>query len=243
MSQEFQLYRFMNLDGSTKDWAIRNNHDGTYTKRWGKTGTRLQSKEFLLKHPQALTNDINKKERKGYQFIGNRDIDDEGNLGLSPSAKKAIDLNVHPEDQLYLFWRLRIRQQSTPDTQTIEQFQDKLLSIGKILTDVFGASAFLKDMIIVIKELASNAGQIAKEQGVSSLLLFMAVMKIAPPHVSIQLSHGDGVEISNKLKLESKALSFFDTDLETVRPVAEALGLLEKRLDLSTITSQEDFYF
>jgi hypothetical protein len=58
------------------------------------------------------------------------------------------------------------------------------------------------------------------------------------------LSHEDGVEISNKLKLESKALSFFDTDLETVRPVAEALGLLEKRLDLSAVaTSQDDFYF
>ncbi|MDZ4152964.1 hypothetical protein [Methylicorpusculum sp.] len=72
----------------------------------------------------------------------------------------------------------------------------------------------------------------------------MAMMKVAPKQVSIHLSHDDGVDISNKIKLESKALSIFDTDLESVRPVAESLGLLEKRIDLSLVSSsQDDFYF
>jgi len=37
---------------------------------------------------------------------------------------------------------------------------------------------------------------------------------------------------------------FFDTDMETVRPIAEEIGLLVKRIDLSEVVSVvEDFYF
>ncbi len=39
--EEFELYRFNHHDGSSKDWAIRDNRNGAFTTRWGKTGPRL----------------------------------------------------------------------------------------------------------------------------------------------------------------------------------------------------------
>lgn len=243
----FELYRYTNPDRSTKDWAVRDNGDGTYTSRWGKTGTKLQSKIFD-KSSRSMHEHINSKISKGYKLIGEVLIDDDGKITSASSTKPfGQDSDPHPtEDPPCLFWRLKIKQQAAlSDTQAIGQFHANVLSMGKTITETLSASTFLNNFLqSLVHDQASSAGKLFKEQGVASLLLFMAMMKVAPDQVSIHLSHDDGVEISNKLKLESKALSFFDTDLETVRPVAEALGLLEKRLDLSAVaSSQEDFYF
>jgi hypothetical protein len=83
-----------------------------------------------------------------------------------------------------------------------------------------------------------------KENGVNALLLLLAMKKSAPNTIGVSLSHEDSVEITDQLKSESLALSFFDTDLEAVRPLAQELKLLDKRIDLSTVDSEvEDFYF
>jgi hypothetical protein len=39
--EAYDLYRFTHPDGSSKDWAIRRNPDGTLTTRWGPTGPVL----------------------------------------------------------------------------------------------------------------------------------------------------------------------------------------------------------
>ena len=241
----FELYRFTNPDRSTKDWAVRDNGDGTYTSRWGKTGTKLQSKTFD-RNALKMRDHIRSKLNKGYILIGEVLIDNDGKI-TSASSTKPLGPDPHPtEDPPCLFWRLKInRNADLSDTQAIGQFHANVLAMGKTITGTLGASAFLNNFLqSLVNDQASSAGKLFKEQGVASLLLFMAMMKVAPSQISIHLSHDDGVEISNQLKLESKALSFFDTDLETVRPVAESLGLLEKRLDLSAVaSSQEDFYF
>ena len=240
----FELYRYTNPDRSTKDWAVRDNGNGTYTSRWGKTGTKLQSKTFD-RNGLKMRDHIRSKLNKGYILIGEVLIDDDGKI-TSASSTKPLGQDPHPtEDPPCLFWRLRIKQSVLTDTQAIGQFHVNVLSIAKTITGIIGPSAFLENFLhALLNDKASSAGKLFKEQGVASLLLFMGMMKVAPPQINIHLSHDDGVDISNQLKLESKALSFFDTDLETVRPVAEALGLLEKRLDLSAVaSSQEDFYF
>jgi len=85
---------------------------------------------------------------------------------------------------------------------------------------------------------------LSKENGVASLLLLMVLKKNAPEGITVSLSHEDGVEISDHLKLETEALSFFDADLESIRQIAEEMGLLVKRVDLTMIApEQEDFYF
>lgn len=156
-----------------------------------------------------------------------------------------IDTNPTEGDSPCIFWRVKVRQQDFSDTQAIGQFHANVLSMSKTITGIIGPSAFLENFLhALLNDKASSAGKLFKEDGIASLLLFMAMMNVAPSQIAINLSHEDGVEISNQIKLESKALSFFDTDLETVRPVAEALGLLEKRLDLSAVaSSQQDFYF
>ena len=243
----YQLLRYRNLNGSTKDWAIRNNGNGTYTKRWGKTGTRLQSKDFSIKHPDEIFNEQRLKRNKGYEYIGDFHIDDDGNI-LPVSSDRTVHQvqQPHPtEDPLCLFWRMRIKRDAVSD---IGRFHANVLSIGNAIADFLGASSwiekFLHDLVNDQFSTSSISGKLLKEQGVASLLLFMAMMKVAPEQINIGLSHDDGVDISNNIKLESKALSFFDTDLESVRAVAEAIGLLEKRLDLSSVvSSQDDLYF
>ena len=75
-------------------------------------------------------------------------------------------------------------------------------------------------------------------------MFLLALKKFAPSGITVSLSHEDGVEISDQLKLETEALSFFDTDLESIISISEEIGLLQKRLDLSTIAPElEDFYF
>jgi len=89
METRYELYRYQNPDGSSKDWAIRDNGDGTYTKRWGKTGTRLQSKDFVLNDPDNFWREKQAKERKGYIPVGKFFIDNDGNLSTVPPASLA----------------------------------------------------------------------------------------------------------------------------------------------------------
>ncbi|MBS3951720.1 MAG: hypothetical protein KGZ88_02090 [Methylomicrobium sp.] len=238
----YDLYRFTNPDRSTKDWAVRHNGDGTYTSRWGKTGTRLQAKTFA-KNRLSMNEHIKSKVSKGYKSIGQVLIDDDGTI--SSASSKPLDQDSSPTEESCLFWRLKIKQTDLSDTQAIGTFHANVLAMSSAITDCFGPSVWIKDFLhAMLNGHLSNAGKLFKQQGVASLLLFMAMMKVAPKQVSIHLSHDDGVDISNKIKLESKALSIFDTDLESVRPVAESLGLLEKRIDLSLVSSsQDDFYF
>ncbi len=241
----FELYRFTNPDRSTKDWAVRDNGDGTYTSRWGKTGTRLQSKTFN-KNMLSMNEHVRSKTNKGYRLIGEVLIDDDGKITSASQTSKPQGHDPHPtQDELCIYWRVKIKQTSLADTQAIGTFQLNALSMSKTIQSLLPDHEWIKGFSEkIVKDQLPLSGKLFKEFGVSSLLLFMAMMKVSPDQISIYLSHDDGVEISNKIKLEPKALSFFDTDLESVRPVAEELGLIEKRIDLSIIaSSQDDFYF
>ena len=79
-------------------------------------------------------------------------------------------------------------------------------------------------------ELIKNSGIINKEDGVFVFLFLLALKKFAPRGVTVSLSHEDGVEISDQLKLEIEALSYFDTNLESIRSISEEIGLLQKGL-------------
>ena len=37
----YELYRCIRDDGTSKDWAVRMNPDGSITTRWGRTGKKL----------------------------------------------------------------------------------------------------------------------------------------------------------------------------------------------------------
>jgi len=57
----WNLYRHRNSDGSSKDWAVRSNSDGSITTRWGKTADSLPGisnrygvKQLDIGRPKAM---------------------------------------------------------------------------------------------------------------------------------------------------------------------------------------------
>ena len=58
--------------------------------------------------------------------------------------------------------------------------------------------------------------------------------------VEIGIATENGRELSADLKAEPEVLAFFGTDLDSIRPVAERLGLLQPRLNLASALSDTD---
>ena len=244
MPGKYTLYRFTNKDGSSKDWAVRSNGDGTYTSRWGKTGARLQSKTFQKMTP--MNDHIREKTNKGYKLIGNIFIDHNGKAGdISLASLGPVGEDPHPtQESLCIYWRIKMLPAilNSPAVPFLKGFA---CGCAQSLLRVFPDSSWLGNVKSGHGDFVKpQAGQLLPEHGAGPLLLLMALKKNAADGITISLSHEDGVEISDQLKMESQALSFFDTDLESVRSVAEEIGLLDKRLDLSlVVTELEDFYF
>lgn len=249
----FELYRYFNADGSSKDWAICNESTsfkggGTYTVRWGKTGQRLPQKLTKPVDNRNTVHDlIRSKIRKGYVLIGNVMIDDGGNISnVPPASSKPVGEDPHPQDEPRIYWRIKIPAH-LPESPDLEFFRgmtrgfaDSILRMYPEYEWISAIKSRYRDISLV----KSEAGFWLKEDGVFPFLLLMAMKKHVPGGITISLSHEDSVEISDHLKLETQALSFFGTDLESIRSIAEILGLLAKRLDLSMIAPEhEDFYF
>lgn len=236
--QQYELFRYYHRDGTSKDWAIRVNSGGTVTKRWGKTGTRLTSKEFSMTSWEAQK-EIQAKVGKGYRSLGLVFIDIDGNISNVPSIP-----SVETADAPRIYWRIRIPSYMT-DSPDLASLRGYAIGCANVIYNAYPACLWVgsavKDQGAFVK---NDAGSFLKKDGVASLLLLMALKRRAPEGLIISMSHDDGIEISSTLKLETEALSFFDTDLESVRPIAEKFGLLAKRIDLSMVAPElEDLYF
>lgn len=247
METQYELYRYQNPDGSSKDWAIRDNGNGTYTKRWGKTGTRLQSKDFQLRFPNQVWKESRDKERKGYTPFGLTFIDDDGKVTTLPPASPApvADSPIQEQEDPRIYWRIKI-----PDKlvgkPVLEFFRGQVRAFAQAVIEAYPSCEWVIAINSRYRDISfvkSEAGSFLKEDGVGPLLLLMALKKAAPDGISIALSHDDNVEISHKLKLEGQALSFFGSDLESVRETAEMIGLLDKRLDLAMVESNVGNYY
>ena len=71
-------------------------------------------------------------------------------------------------------------------------------------------------------------------------LLLMALKQQGFAGVEIGIATENGRELSADLKAEPEVLAFFGTDLDSIRPVAEMLGLLQPRLNLASAMSDTD---
>ena len=76
----WSLFRYRNRDGSSKDWAVQTNPDGSISTRWGKTAARLPS----INTRQGIRQfDIEwHKQAKGYSFVAEVTIDSDGKISL-----------------------------------------------------------------------------------------------------------------------------------------------------------------
>ena len=85
MSKPFQLYSFLNSDGSSKTWGVRFNGDGSFTSIWGKTGAKMSSKTKGIGAQDDVQKLIRSKQRKGYEYLGGSFyMGDDGKVVTSP---------------------------------------------------------------------------------------------------------------------------------------------------------------
>jgi predicted DNA-binding WGR domain protein len=241
----FELYRYTHPDGSSKDWAVRRNDDGSLTTRWGPTGPVL---------PQASTRRgdqirlENSKRRKGYVPIGEVEIDDQGRVQPVGQAARAARPPEPPEEALY--WRLSLAPGMNPAdllvwSRLTATAVDRLAAAAGLARTpqahfepgtVQGWSLPATD--------AAGAGQVRRDQGPIPLLVLLAMKALAPAGATLSLATEDGLEVGPDLRVEARLLAWFGTDLDTVRPMAEALGLLQPRLNLAeAIQSDTDAWF
>ncbi|WP_347990257.1 hypothetical protein [Methylomonas sp. AM2-LC] len=250
-SNAFELYRYRNSDGSTKDWAISRNPDGTtYTKRWGKTGTKLQSRVFQDTNNQ-YSKDISGKTSKGYRYIGLFNIDDNGKLidasTIQLSSTAAASAVAEPQQLLNkISWRVKV-QSSATNTELVF-FQGLTRGYCSTLLSLYPENAPVNAIYSRYSDIAfiqSESGFLHCYDGVISLILFMVMKKFAPNNIRVSIAHDDGTDISDQIKIEFKALEMFGTDFESVRLLAESVGLVNKRIDISSFQSSviEDCYF
>ncbi len=242
MSGPFQLYHFDNNDGSSKVWGVRFNNDSTFTTCWGKSLAKMSLKTKGITHPDMVHKLIRSKERKGYVLSGNFFVGDDGKIAtVQPQTdpiETAFPLNVSQEDTR-IYWSIKyINNLPSENFQSFKALSERFKTIFVRFGKNFDQDPIKKSGLV------RNSGIIKKEDGVFVFLFLLALKKFSPVGVTVSLSHDDDVEISDRLKMETEALSFFDTDLESIRSIAEEIGLLAKRLDLSMIAPElEDFYF
>jgi len=250
----WNLFRYRNSDGSSKDWAVTTNADGSISTRWGKTASRLPS---INTRTGIRQYDIERqKQTKGYVFVGEVDIDVNGNVRfpdtsstIAPSVPEATTIPSPPVRVDKLYWhvdccagqatlldmRLALRRW-LGDLEAWSQAQGLAVSDWSGWQRLIDAS--LGD------EAFDLSGQIHREHGVLPWLWLMALKQAAFPGVSVGIATESCRDVSADLKAEADVLALFETDIEVLRPLAESLGLLKPRLDLAlAMADQTDHWF
>jgi len=232
----FALYRHRNADGSSKDWAVCVESQ-TFTTRWGKTGARLsqsKTKPRLADDP-LCSRLIHSKEAKGYRLVGDARIDGDG-IARAPSSPPAEPAEPDSRDEDCIYWRIRIAKVLDADVYAAFRrvSHEKLLCLEPFASlGAYGEPSI--DGWPVPSEGNNPAGQLNPGHGVLPLLYLMALKRSAPPGITVSIASEDEVDISDNPKLEARALKFFGAGLESVREAAEALGLMQKRIDFSKL--------
>lgn len=241
--ETFDLWRYTHPDGSSKDWAIRRNGDGTITTRWRPTGPTLPQVSTRRQDKIALEN---AKRRKGYVHVGQVTIASDGRIHSAKDGKGELlpDEAIVPEPAVY--WRIHLvdtRAAWSDLDHIVERLREKIRGLDPNFDgetwDGWSLPTPARDRSGIIKP--------DKPVGIRPLLYLMALQKLTrelPPGVRVSLATEDGIEIGHDLRSETAVLTSFGTDLESVRPLAETLGLLQPRIDLvEAIRTDHDSWF
>ena len=238
----WSLYRYRNRDGSSKDWAVRTNPDGSITTRWGKTADRLPG---VSTRSGVRQFDIERaKQAKGYVYVAEVEIDSEGKVFLAGQVRPEHSVPSLPAIGA-LYWHIECR--ADPDTGLALGIEvRRLLDIMQALSE-YGANPEqtwpgwqqLLDLSLNAEPFVQS-GQIKQAHGVLPWLLLMALKHQALEGVEIGIATENSRELSADIKAEPEVLAWFGTDLDSVRPVAEMLGLLNPRLNLASALSDTD---
>ncbi|PPD46933.1 MAG: hypothetical protein CTY16_08315 [Methylobacter sp.] len=238
----WRLYRHRNADGSSKDWAVSTNPDGSITTRWGKTAPHLAGANTRNGIRQS---DIEReKQAKGYMFVAEVDIDGAGNVSIQivPAPDPQPSKPSPPVPVVALYWHI--------DCRANRQTRKALAAEVKRLAGVINAISDSKTRpeqswagwqqlteLTLMAGRFEHSGQIKPAQGVMPLLFLLALKHRYFAGVEIDMATENSREVSVDLKAEHEVLAFFGTDLDSIRPIAESLGLLKPRLNLASVLS------
>ena len=239
---DWHLYRHRNNDGSSKDWAVKTNRDGSITTRWGKTAARLPGVSTRRGVRQF---DIERqKQAKGYVFVAEVDIDREGRVFLPGQVMAEL-----PEPPLpamgTLYWHVECSANPDSGMAMVSEIR-RLFEVLHSLSENETLSDRCWSGWQPLLELSVNAapfvqsGQIRQADGVLPWLFLMALKQQAIDGVEIGMATESSREVSVDLKAEAEVLAFFGTDLDRIRATAEVLGLLKPRLNLALALSGSD---
>jgi hypothetical protein len=243
------LYRYRNPDGSSKDWAVQAHPDGSVTTRWGKTASRLPS--ISTRNGVNQVDIERQKRRKGYVFIGQVTIDHEGNVSFpvknSPPQTQPVTDAQSKSLMDTLYWHIDCNAD-----------QDTCINLGVEVRRMIGVLALhsgdntiaetdqdwsglqlLLDLTLTPQGF-TQSGQIQQSHGVKPWLFLMALKFKNFAGVEIGIATEHSRDLSADLKAESEILAFFGCDLESIRPVAEQLGLLKPKLNLAQAMAEQD---
>ncbi|MCQ8130044.1 hypothetical protein [Methylomonas rivi] len=247
----WSLFRYRNSDGSSKDWAVKSNPDGSITTRWGKTASKLPG----VSHRNGVRQfDIEKqKQTKGYVFVGEVEIDGEGNV-VFPGKTSALSQMPGPDSNLApvptppveaLYWTVDCRAERAVRVdlgievrRLIGVIQSVSDQQSKPQQDWDGWQQWLDATLNA--ETFELSGQIKSVQGVLPWLFLLTLKSKGFKGVEIAMATETARDLSVDLKVEQDVLAFFGTDLDSIRETAEVLGLLKPRLNLAVAMSDTD---
>jgi len=245
------LYRYRHRDGSSKDWAVITHPDGSISTRWGKTAARLPSVNTRNGVRQF---DIEKqKQAKGYVFVAEVTIDNDGNVAFPGQNQNHVNQQAENEHLRplveTLYWHIDCKAD-----------HDTCVNLGNEVRRMLGDLQACDDRVTQAEQdwdgwqqllaLTLNAeqftqsGQIQQAHGVMPWLFLLALKYKGFADIDIDIATEHSRELSADLKAEPEVLAFFGTDLDSVRPVAERLGLLKPKLNLAlAMADQDDSWF
>src|SRR5665811_2140712 len=262
------LYRHRNRDGSSKDWAVTTHPDGSISTRWGKTAARLPGVNTRQGVRQF---DIERqKQAKGYVFVAEVTIDNDGHVAFPGQNQSQNHGNQQAEPDKSrqaamehsrslvetLYWHIDC--QATPEVCVeFGRAVRRLLGAIRSLPNAEGVSANtaepnqawkgwhqLLSLTVNAEPFTQSSGQIKPVHGALPCLFLLALKHQGFTGIDIDIATERSREVSTDLKAESALLAFFGTDLDSIRPVAERLGLLKPKLNLAlAMADQDDSWF
>ena len=224
----YELYRCIRENGNSKDWAVRINPDGSITTRWGRTGKNLINIQTRKVDPEALKRS---KARKGYQWIGAFEIDVLGRIE-SDGHRDRRHVVIASTPSIHWQLALGVRVDERELTEWNEGVVSRLHDLGVELDPSSLPDAKVSGMGIV------TCADVA-------IVLGLLLMKQRTPFgVSFTLRLSTQREIGANIDEVSDILAALRTDLPSIRPLAESLGLLTPRMDLRmAIVSDRQCWF
>jgi hypothetical protein len=209
----YELYRCIREDGTSKDWAVRINPDGTVTTRWGRTGRKLINIQTRKVDPEHLKRS---KAKKGYIRVGHFDIDVLGDLIPESSQIQGSEFTKEP---LTLRWQLTFG--AGVVGHELRDWRERVIV-------TLNAHGVLIEEASIPDVTRSGSGHVHCDD-LNAFLGLLLLKQATPDGVGFTFRTADHREIDAG---DLPSLQRMGLDLSSIRPLAESLGLLEPRMDL-----------